>query len=676
MPYHRYVPALITFVLLALLLPYPAAAQGPGPVALDKEIIVRTAAGAAADGSFRLEAPGSEVTGLSIAVDDLIHQADPTRRIYGEKVTITPQTASLAAGARQRFILAFSTVGSPGSYSGLVRVRYDSGPAPAGGKPPQGELTIPARLEVIAPAIEVGPGDAPLVIEGLMGTDTFARTLLLTARGGDTTFQCLPGDLAGENGRIIDRSQVSISPQELKLEEDRPKSFTITVGNIVRPGTYRGNLTLATPGQPLAQALVISLTVTARQAPELAALPGSDQVNLSLVSCPATLWGGLNCWLTRLILPGGAFQNSRTLQFANNAYSPARVTGVEVALNSTQALYQVNSQQIGLAQAAGAQATGQGELALPLTVDVSSIPPGEYQGKALVRLEDLKNPLEVPLNLKMRAGCLGPLLGILFGIVLGRLARYMQEKGRPQAGVLFQIHALRGQVKGSITDEGDRAWLEALLAQAEEATSEQQLEEAKGLTAQVEEALKRLWQIQMLETQVAKRWPDPTATGASQARDALEKARQAVHDGKAEEFDQAVAAAQTTLAAPMAKGGPEDTGPLKFELTYAWMLPKKPAIPGEKKKAGWWEKLAAWLDHLSGLARPAQAEFTLWVLVPLFWLILLGGLVLVGLEALYVNKGGTFGATPFQDYLGLVLWGLSSDVAGRTVLSLGGPARQ
>jgi hypothetical protein len=52
--------------------------------------------------------------------------------------------------------------------------------------------------------------------------------------------------------------------------------------------------------------------------------------------------------------------------------------------------------------------------------------------------------------------------------------------------------------------------------------------------------------------------------------------------------------------------------------------------------------------------------------------ILFIGLVLVGVETLYVNQDLSLGANPLTDYLSLVLWGLSADVASRSLTKLRG----
>jgi hypothetical protein len=81
------------------------------------------------------------------------------------------------------------------------------------------------------------------------------------------------------------------------------------------------------------------------------------------------------------------------------------------------------------------------------------------------------------------------------------------------------------------------------------------------------------------------------------------------------------------------------------------------------------------LVRLSGLSDDIRAEATLWLLRPLLWLLVLIGLLTVGMSSLYVTNGATFGANPLSDYLGLLLWGLSADVASRTLGNLNVPIK-
>jgi hypothetical protein len=45
---------------------------------------------------------------------------------------------------------------------------------------------------------------------------------------------------------------------------------------------------------------------------------------------------------------------------------------------------------------------------------------------------------------------------------------------------------------------------------------------------------------------------------------------------------------------------------------------------------------------------------------------------LLGLQQLYISAGPTFGSTGLYDYLGLLVWGLSADIAQRSVQSVPG----
>jgi hypothetical protein len=78
------------------------------------------------------------------------------------------------------------------------------------------------------------------------------------------------------------------------------------------------------------------------------------------------------------------------------------------------------------------------------------------------------------------------------------------------------------------------------------------------------------------------------------------------------------------------------------------------------------------LVWIAGVSDELRAEATLWVVRPLLSIGLLVGLSLVGVNELYVEKGTSLGAKPLSDYWGLILWGLSADVASRSLSNLKG----
>ncbi|MEP0924356.1 hypothetical protein [Leptolyngbya sp. ST-U4] len=86
----------------------------------------------------------------------------------------------------------------------------------------------------------------------------------------------------------------------------------------------------------------------------------------------------------------------------------------------------------------------------------------------------------------------------------------------------------------------------------------------------------------------------------------------------------------------------------------------------------WNERVQQTFVNMSGLSEQVRAEATFWFVRPLLYLVLLTGLTLAGLNTLYIGKGEAFGARPMSNYLTLLLWGLSADVASRSLSSLRG----
>jgi hypothetical protein len=84
------------------------------------------------------------------------------------------------------------------------------------------------------------------------------------------------------------------------------------------------------------------------------------------------------------------------------------------------------------------------------------------------------------------------------------------------------------------------------------------------------------------------------------------------------------------------------------------------------------DRFQDFLVALSGVSDRVRTEATFWVVRPILSLVLLVGLSIAGLNTLYVENGTTFGARPLSDYLGLILWGLSADVASRSLSSFQG----
>jgi len=142
----------------------------------------------------------------------------------------------------------------------------------------------------------------------------------------------------------------------------------------------------------------------------------------------------------------------------------------------------------------------------------------------------------------------------------------------------------------------------------------------------------------MLKTRIQRRLPDTDTTKAG----LLEKvvsARDAIDDDDLDEAKQLLDDVETTLKeknVPVPDGGIPKTG-----------------VRGVLEKISPVE---------AGLGLGAH------VLGGLVWI----GLLVVGFQTLYVNQGTSFGSNGIFDYVGLILWGLTADVASRGLGNLAG----
>lgn len=82
--------------------------------------------------------------------------------------------------------------------------------------------------------------------------------------------------------------------------------------------------------------------------------------------------------------------------------------------------------------------------------------------------------------------------------------------------------------------------------------------------------------------------------------------------------------------------------------------------PTLNRRAGWWLR---WQGFIAAIG----PELGLRLGTPLVWLITVVLTALIGFYTLYVQQGVTFGANPLWDSVTLLLWGLTSDVAGATL---------
>ena len=91
---------------------------------------------------------------------------------------------------------------------------------------------------------------------------------------------------------------------------------------------------------------------------------------------------------------------------------------------------------------------------------------------------------------------------------------------------------------------------------------------------------------------------------------------------------------------------------------------------GLRKLSGFSVEVNAGLSDMNAKAREHASALS--VVGPVLYLIFLFILMWIGIGSLYVDKGATLGANPVPDYLSLILWGLSAEVASGSIEKITG----
>ncbi|MEH2356531.1 hypothetical protein [Nostoc sp.] len=496
--------------------------------------------------------------------------------------------------------------------------------------------------------IEVDAKDKPLEVKGWLGEENaLISNIRLTASGGSiTAWTFLPSNLKRTEGdEVIGRQQVELIG-ERKLEAGLPKDFQVKLNGVKLPGTYQGQIEILLPSQKRSEALVIPLTVKAKARPALVPVKDSEQVQLQLVRCS---W---DCGLAHLLLPDSVFQNQQLIYLDNPNQATVLLTSAEVILQGKQTNYQITKTEVEPPPSPQTLAANK-IISLPLKWERSQIPPDQYTGTVYLTMEGREGRLSIPVDLSMRTGPAMPIFVLLVGIVLGRLFKYMQEKGIPQSDALTKVYEVENMI--AQVDQQDQEILSPMVNKVRNSVSQMDLETVNADLVKIKERLNCLTSLRKIEQQLEGMEQDPDVGGDDGILAKINEARKWIKfesDDKAKELLRQIQDSLVKLSNGM-MGGDKKPDP---SLTAAASFAAATAIlaAGQKTKSDRFAWLRRLLIAIAGVSNELRAETTLWIVRPLLSLTLLVGLSLVGIRALYVEKGMTFGADPFSDYLELI----------------------
>lgn len=504
-----------------------------------------------------------------------------------------------------------------------------------------------------ATEVQVLPGDAPVKIRGRIGDDTtFVKRFGLMAPVAVPELILHSTDLVRTDSKEqVGRQQVALtSTAKIDLAPNTPKDVEIKVTGIKLPGTYKGTLNFLQPGQGLKAVVTVPIEVTAEGVPKLTQRKGSEAIKIQLVDCA---W--LGCLAARVIQPG-AFLSTYPLTFDNASLEPFEMTAT---VNATG---DVTHGSLGnvLTVQSPVQVPVQSVFTLPIEIQKSKPLPDHYVGDVQLKMAVDAPPLKIPLEVNVRTGPIVPLIILLVGILFGRLLKYMKDKGTPQSDLLLNLYHLQSRIAAS----PDARLFQPMLEVVKALIYDMQLDDAKKEMTNIENRWTQLKTLRGLESTLAPRSQEPDV------KRILEDIRNAIDLIKNKQ-DQQASALVTQIQTAVQKLPPS---PPAFAAAHAMATAQAKkavadatrTVQGVTETPTWYVRL---LSLFTGINGGLRAEVTLRVVRPTLYLVLIGFLIILGIQQLYL-KNATFGSDPISDYLGLLVWAMSSDVASRTLASL------
>ena len=508
--------------------------------------------------------------------------------------------------------------------------------------------------------ISLVPAAPEVIVMGYPESDgslTGRITLLADQKVDTLIFH--PSDLLHTGDlQILSRTQIKLVAGGPGLAQNTEQDFDFKVSGIKFPGTYTGSLEFLQANHGTSAALRVPLKLIVQEVPSLSVRSGSEPVRVQLTNCS---W--LRCIIGRQFGAVASRDNTLPRDYSfplnNDSQLKFTLTGSVSAVGDTRR-----------------QETGD-SVTLKSPIDVQPIPiisvafqiasgglaPDHYAGEFRLRIPGKKDMLQIPLQLDVRDGPELAVLILMVGILLGRFSKYMNEVGTPQSDLLKQLLQLQSRAQ---QDASDYELLQPSFREARLSIDSLKLDAAKATLALIDNRLTLIARLRYLATLLT------TRSDEDQVKAILLKiatARNSIALGT-DPTDIAKQIEDAVKVLPPPEGVQNPTGSNTLELAAAGSVRSAAKASANITEESAPARPPSWQRRLTSLitghSDALRADVTLWFLRPLAWIILILMLVGTGFMQLYW-KDPCFGANSVADYFGLLLWGMGSDVAGRTL---------
>ncbi|HEY0367678.1 MAG TPA: hypothetical protein VGC73_14500, partial [Pyrinomonadaceae bacterium] len=532
-------------------------------------------------------------------------------------------------------------------------------------------------------------GDDPLVIKGWIGEDnSFIGNLGVTLEGAQQGSNAVKLNIYRSDLRIVGGSEMIgrqsvVVTGDANLMPNATVTYQVKINGVREAGEYSGKIDLVLGEQARSTAKSVKVTVIASVRPSLTLMAENDRLRANLVDCK------YDCWLAKILLPASAFQEKLDLTFEKPLAAPVAINDIAILVKGDQTGFKLGADKLIISpnelrespppaaknqpspQSAGTPApsgnpspTNKKYYILPIKIERKEIAADHYTGSVYLPVAGQSNVIKVPVDFNVRSGPFWPLVMLLVSILLGRLFKFMQDKGNAIADALQLINRLEFRLRDANPD--DAAIIKPMLGAARDLVHQEKAAEAVTAANAISARLSALGELRQIQVRLEGMQPtEPIKailTDINQARETI----QLQQDDKTKTLITKIKDALEELAKTPGVVDTDDTD-LKDAIKKADSASASMAVLGTGRKVR--HRLRDALVVLSGLSDEFRTEATLFLARPILWLALLIGLLALGLKTVYVDNP-VFGANAFTDFLGLMFWGLSSDVASRTLSGL------
>lgn len=498
------------------------------------------------------------------------------------------------------------------------------------GKIESGGPSIASQPEKKGPDLIVD--EKEVVIRGWHGAGGgYAGSVRLTAKTQEgLRFVFLSSDLIRQrDGMKVDRQNVT-TDGDIQLALDTPKNIKIKVTGIEEPGTYKGQVEFRRQGATSGD--TSDLTVIANAAQPLTPLAGTEQIKLHLTN---------GTW-SNFFVPRAETIDSRELQFKNPFQLPVQLLAAEFVLNGDQTGYQLKPPTVQIQNNNRGNPQDGPVINLNLELMRNDIPPDKYTGSLLFKFEGAKEMVQLPVvELTMRYGPVRALILLVVGILIGWFMLFMKTEGLARGKITRSLDDLKARI--NLIDGIDQSILRPMLRNVEFLVRNKKIDDAAKELDKIEERLTFLMNVE----EIVKEVQNPDSLFFEKIR-AIRCAVKSGKDKEAQDLFKELDSIPSFREQPKAK--------------MALMVFKEPTEVAAPTPAPSQPSLLNRTDKEMQSISPSLIKWAPYV----YYVIALLLLTSLGFVALYL-KNNTFGASPFADYLSLILWGLGADVASRNL---------